>query len=307
MIRFRSVHSGMLAVILSLSIMMAALVVPVTPGGSFDITARIFATYFPKYLPKPTNVIVVNMPGGSWNIGIREVYRAKPDGYTMGIFIITGNVATQIGGKADYDLQKILWVGNIAEANPIAVVSSKSKYKNYQELKAAPKIKAAVVGVGSDTDTIICADRLGLKITQVSYNGAGEAILSMVRGETDYGQYPFFPLKTSIIDTKELTPLWVYGSKRLEQLPDVPTIKEMGFEDLLSVAPQYRAIGLPPGVPAPVLKILRDAFGKTVNDREFIQKMKDARMWGTPSPAEEVPKIVKMAFDQFNKYKDIIK
>ena len=283
------------------------LIVPVSPGGSFDITSRLFGAYFPKYLPKPTSVVIVNKPGGAWNIGIREVYKAKPDGYTMGIFHITGNVATQIEGKADYSMEKIVWIGKVSEANPIAVVPTKGKYKTYQELKAAPRIKAAVVGVGSDTDTLICGHKLGLKITQISYNGATEAILSLIRGETDWAQYPYTPLKTSLVDTKELMAVWVYSAKRMEQLPDVPTIKEMGFEDLLDVVVQYRAFGLPPGVPEPIVKIMREAFNKTIADPEFIQKMKDARLWGDPGPADTLPKIVKSAMEQFYKYQEFLK
>jgi tripartite-type tricarboxylate transporter receptor subunit TctC len=281
------------------------LVVPVAPGGAFDVTSRIFATYFPKYLPKPTTVVVVNMPGGSWSVGIREVYKAKPDGYTMGIFHPTANVANQITGKADFDLEKISWLGSLSESNPISVVPTKSKYKTFQDLKAAAKIKAAVVGVGIDTDTLICAKTFGFNITQIPYNGSTEAILSMVRGETDWSQFPYAALKTSIQDSKELTPLWVYAARRLPQLPDVPTIKEMGYESLLSIVTQYRPIGLPPGVPPDTLKVLRDAFEKTLKDPDFIQKLRSANLAGNTASAEEVQKIVKEAIVQFTKFKEL--
>ena len=82
-------------------------VVPVSPGGGFDTATRMIVPYLKKYLPGQPNVIVKNAPGGEWNIGIGKIYRAKPDGHTIGILNLPGNAVNQVLGTAKFDLRKI--------------------------------------------------------------------------------------------------------------------------------------------------------------------------------------------------------
>ena len=86
-------------------------IIPVTPGGGFDTASRMLIPYLKKYLPGNPNIIVRNIPGGEWSIGINKMYRARPDGHTVCILNLPGNAVGQVLGTAKYDLNKIKWIG----------------------------------------------------------------------------------------------------------------------------------------------------------------------------------------------------
>lgn len=283
-------------------------VVPVSPGGGFDTFARMFVPYLQKYLPNPVNIIVENVPGGEWNIGINKIYRANPDGYTIGIFNMPANAVNQVLGTADFDLNKITWLGNISEVTYVTALSTKCKYKTLEELQKAPEVTAGVVGLSSTAGlgTIIAAQRMGIKMKPIPHDGSTEAILAAIRGDVDWAQYPYSTLKKSIVDSHDLNPVWVYARERLKDLPDVPTIVELGYEDLLDIVTMYRPVGATPGIPEEAARVLRDAFQKAVNDPEFQQKMIEADEPAKPMNAEETAAMVSRAIEQVAKYKDLI-
>ncbi len=88
-------------------------IVPTSPGGGFDTFSRMVIPYLRKYLPHPVNIVVKNIPGGDWNIGITKMYRSKPDGYTIGLINLPGNAINQMLGTAKYDLTKITCLANL--------------------------------------------------------------------------------------------------------------------------------------------------------------------------------------------------
>ena len=117
----------------------------------------------------------------------------------------------------------------------------------------------------SSTDalgTMVASKRIGLKMRFIPHDGSQLSILSAVRGDIDWVQYPFSTLKSSLVDSKELVPLMVYSEKRLKLLPDVPTVAELGYADLVDVVKQFRPVGGPPGLPDDIIQIWRDAFWK---------------------------------------------
>ena len=104
-------------------------VIPTSPGGGFDTFSRILAPYLRKYLPGDPKIIIKNAPGGEWNIGISKMYRAKPDGRTIGVLNMPANAVNQLLGKAKYDLRKITWLGNVSRVTYVTALSRKSKYR----------------------------------------------------------------------------------------------------------------------------------------------------------------------------------
>jgi len=165
-------------------------IVPVAPGGGFDTFTRLIVPYLEKYLPGNPNIVVKNIPGGDWNIGISKMYKAKPDGYTVCVLNIPGNAISQVLGTATYDLRKINWLGNIDEVTTVTALSKKWKGKTIEDLKKTPEIIAGTVGLSS-TDALgsmVASQRIGLKMRFIPHDGSQLSILSAVRGDVDWVQ-----------------------------------------------------------------------------------------------------------------------
>ncbi len=279
-------------------------IVPMSPGGGYDTYSRLLAQYMPKYLPKQVNIIVKNVTGGDNKVGIGEINRSKPDGYTLGIFSIPGNVVNQLLG-ADYDLNKMTWLGNITDTNYAGGLSQKSKFKNLKDMQNAPEVKVGLAGTASTT-CVLAFQEMGIKAKYINHNGSTDAIMAAVRGDVDYVQFPYSTMKKFIVDSKELNPMVVYAPERIKGAADIPTIKELGYEKLLDVVQLQYLVGGPPGIPADVAKILRDAFQKTMKDPEFLKKMEDAGQVAHPSDDKGAAKIITDNLEMFSKSKDLL-
>lgn len=255
-------------------------VVPYSPGGGFDTTARTLAPFLEKYLPEGTTVTVRNVPGGNGSIGINEVMSAKPPGQAIGMFNIPGFWVAPIVGEADYDLNEVEWLGLAAHTTYVAAASRQSGIASLEDLRSASRIDLGVAGL---TDTAsagaqIALDGLGLsdRVKVTPHDGSSEALLSAVRGDMDFVQFPIAPLSDYVVDSNELTPLWVYAEERLPQLPDTPTFEEVGGDPaLLEVISLYRAVGTAPGTSPEVLRILRDAMANAMADEELLNQMRE--------------------------------
>lgn len=283
-------------------------IVPVSAGGSFDAYSRLLVPYMQKYLPNKVNIIVKNVPGGDWNIGINEINRANPDGYTIGIFNLPGNVVNQLTG-AEYDLTKMTWIGRLNEAVYVGALSPKSKLKSLEDMKKAGEVKVGVVSLKSTAGlgALITLKEMGINGKFVTHKGSSEATLSGVRGDVDYVQFPYQDVKKFAVDSKDLIPVVVFNAERLKAFPNVPTIRELGYENLLGIVKLSYVVGGPPGMPEDVAKMLRDAFNQAVKDPEFIQKMEKAGDAAVVTGShEEAAELVSKSLNNFAKYKDLV-
>lgn len=283
-------------------------VVPVTPGGGFDTYSRILAQFWPKHLPNKVNVIVKNVSGGEWNIGIGEINRAKPDGYTVGIFNVPGNVINQIMGT-DYDLTKMTWIGKISNVVYIGAASPKSGIKTFDDLvKSKKKLKVGVVGLSSSAGlgSLLAFEQLGLKADYITHPGSSEALMAAVRGDVDYVQYPYPTMKKFVVDSNDLIPIVTFDSERYGELKDVPSIAEKGYPKMLDVVKMDYLVGGTPGIPDDVAKILRDSFQETMKDPEFVAAMEKAKQPVIAGTAEDAANSIKSGLETFAKYKDLV-
>lgn len=284
-------------------------IIPVSPGGGFDTNARILAPYLKKYLPGNPNVVAKNVPGGEWRLGIMEMLKSTPDGSTISIFNLPGNVLGQVTNSAEYDLNKVAWIGRITDTVYVAALSPKSKIHTLDDMKKASQVKASVVGLTSSSALamMFSAQEMGFKINMINYDGSSEAIMAAVRGDVDMVIYPFPSLQKFLVDSKDLTPFVVFSDARIKQLPDTQTIVEMGYPNLLTLVALDYDIGTVPGTPEPILKIWRDAFNQAVADADF-QKMMTDQLKRSPVPlnAEKTAKSVSDSLTLYGKYRDLV-
>ncbi len=284
-------------------------IIPVSPGGGFDTNARILAPYLKKYLPGQPNVVVKNVPGGEWRLGIMEMYKAQPDGHTIAIFNVPGNLLGQITGQSEYDLNKVAWIGRITDTNYVATLAPKSPYKTLDDLRKAPQVKSGVVGLTSSSAlaVIFAAEEIGFKVKLINFDGSTDALLATVRGDVDLAIFPFPSVQKFVVGSTDLTPLMVFNKTRLKELPNTPTVADLGFEKLLSVVALDYMVGTVPGTPEPIVKIWREAFDKAMKDAEF-QKMMSDQLKSAPNPlgGDDTAARVKDALTVYTKYKDLV-
>lgn len=284
-------------------------IVPVSPGGGFDTYARMLAPYLKKYLPGQPNVIVKNVPGGEWRVGIMEMYKATPDGHTISIFNMPGNLMGPITGRAEYDLTKIAWIGRITDTVYVVTASPKSGIKTLDDMKKKGEIKAGVVGLtsGSAIATILAGSEMGFKSKLINFDGSTEALLAAVRGDVDIAVFPFPSVQKYTVGSTDLTPVMVFTKDRLKELPNTPTAAELGFEKLLAVVSLDYMVGATPGTPDAIVKIWRETFDKANQDPEFADALtKQIKMKPGMLTGEQTAKRVLETIDVYSKYKDLL-
>lgn len=278
-------------------------IVPVSAGGSYDSISRVAAEYFRKYLPKNVPIVVKNMPGGDWAVGLGELIKSKPDGHTLSVFNVPANAINQIKGAAPYDLKKVEWIGRITSYPLVGLVKKDSKIKSIDDFKKATNLKAGTVGLTSGTGISIIAtlEELGVKNAKIiPHNGSSEAMTALLRGDIDY--YPVsLGSSYDFIKKGDVTPLFVFADERLSLLPDVPTIKELGYPQLIIASNPHTSIGLPAGTPKEIVDIWRDAFAKVIKDKDFEKKLLDMKTPLMAGDAQAEKKFVEEGFQTMEK------
>jgi tripartite-type tricarboxylate transporter receptor subunit TctC len=249
-------------------------------GGGYDTYGRLIARFMQKYLPG-SRMIVRNVPGAGHIIGANTIYTSRADGLTIGMFN-TGLIYNQLMGLPGikFDLTKFSWIGKASDEIRVMVVSTKSGYKSIDDvLKAKGPVKFAAAGVGSAAylDTRILDFVLPIEIQTVTGFDGSEGELSMMRGEV--------VAETGIASSfdqfvKNKNGFYALAMSRLahEVLPGVPLasdyVKDEQGKRLLALLEALSDLGRltagPPGIPADVLKVLRDAHEKAVKDPELI-------------------------------------
>ncbi|MCL6633388.1 MAG: tripartite tricarboxylate transporter substrate binding protein [Alicyclobacillus herbarius] len=284
-------------------------IVPYAPGGDFDTTARLLAPYLTKYLPHHPSVIVKNVPGGNSVIGDMQVINAQPDGYTIGYFTLPGIALGPLIGQGNYDLTKVSWVGQVFAMPYVAAASKHSGLNSLRDVQKASHLKVGTTGITTTAGLIsfISLKSLGVKnSTTVPSGGSSQSVLAASQGTVDLVQFPYPALRQEM-SAGLLKPLWVNASQRLPQLPNVPTIAQLGHPELAAIARLAGVVGTTPGVPQENLTVLRSALKKAVHDPEFISKMKAANESTQYLDGQDTLKEVRTDIQLMKKYAPEIK
>ncbi len=267
------------------------------------------APYFSKYLPGKPNVVIKNVPGGEWRVGIMEMYKSTPDGATISIFNIPGNAMGPITGTAEYDLTKVNWIGRITDTVYVATAYPKGGIKTLDDMKKKGEIKVSVVGLtsGSALATILAAQEMGFKVKLINYDGSTEALLAAVRGDVDMAVFPFPSVQKMVVGSTDLFPVMVFAKDRLKELPDTPSMTDLNYQSLLPVVGLDYMVGLPPGTPAGIVKIWRDTFDQATKDPEFATMLTNQiKMTPGTLNGDQTTQRIKDTLTVYSKYKDLL-
>ena len=257
-------------------------IVPYAPGGATDIVARIVGDAFQKVTGQP--FVVLNKPGAFGMLAIDEMVKAAPDGYTVMIGNVSTNAITPIiyANKMSFDYAKsVVAVTNLIDVPAFLLVTTANDFpvKSFAEFVAYAKqnpgkVSYGTVGVGSypHYDMAYLAKRAGdLDLVALpNKNGAAGVIQDMLRGDV---QAAFLNSASSAgqIQAGKFRPLAVVNQSRLKDYPDIPTMKEVGYPDVGTVA--WNGLFAPAATPKPVLEALFAAVNKTLSSPEAIEKL----------------------------------
>ena len=280
------------------------------PGGGFDAYARAIGRVMPKYLPKKVDIIVRNMTGAGGRRGVSYVYRAKPDGYTIGYINLPGNLASQLVMPVEYDTHEFTYIGQHSDVIYVMSVPVDGEFKTIEDMqKATRPIKLSSEGAGSTgyIASIIFPTGMGMKPEIVTgYKSAAEDIIAALRGDVDAVIEGSISTHMPYIKSGDLIPLVVFRPDRDPRLPDVPSCVELGFNGGMSALAAHRIVVAPPDTPKEVADILEEALRLAVADKEVQAWSKEAERPLHWLSAEDSKAMIKPLGDLLGQYKHLL-
>lgn len=243
-------------------------VVPFAAGGPTDIMGRVLFQKMTESLGK--SFFIENVGGAGGNIGMGQVARSAPDGYTMLFASSTYVVNPSLYSSVPYDAFKdFIPISNVGESTHIFFVHPSLEVKSMKELidliKSSPG-KYSYASAGSGTVPHLAFELLkltfGLDISHVPHRGAGPAVQSVVSGHVPIGCTTLPPV-SELMKAGQLRGLAVTGSKRFPTAPDVPTMSELGYSGQESST--WQGAFVPAGTPKAVVDTLHAEITKVVN------------------------------------------
>jgi tripartite-type tricarboxylate transporter receptor subunit TctC len=245
-------------------------VVPFTPGGITDSGARVIAKALSERIGQP--VVVENRPGAGGVVGTEYVAKSKPDGYIM-VYGTAGTIATNpaLYKNLSFDTRKdLIAVHGMAVSPPVIVINPQKSYKTLAELidyarKNPEKINYASAGAGTTTHLSgeLFQQVTGVKLTHVPYKGSIPAMTDVIAGVADMMfDYPVTVMPQEA--SGKLKAIATLMPKRLEVMPNVPTIGELGYPD--AEINSWSGIFVARDTPAEIVAKLGAEFGQALRD-----------------------------------------
>ncbi len=271
-------------------------VVPFPAGGIVDILARAVTEKIATNWGSP--IIIDAKPGAGALIGTEAVASAAPDGYTFLVATITGSVGPLINPQFKYDLRKdFVAVGMFATAPNIAVVPPSLAASTMAELvdmakKNPGKLNYAHSGAGSTNHLPVEFLKVsrGLNIVPVAYKGQPPAITDVLGGQVQL--FIGAPaLLVPHVKAGKLKAIAVTSTKRLDDVPTVPTLTEGGFGDVLGGSGWFGFVA-PVGTPPAIVKRFNDEINTALKSPEVIERLRKAYAFAEGGTPEEFSKFL---------------
>ena len=267
------------------------LVVPFPPGGVADTVARPVAEALGRELKQ--TVVVENRVGAGGATGMGSVARAAPDGYTLLMALSSISILPEadliLGRKPAYALNQLRPIARFTADPTVLVVRADAPWKTRAEFVADLKAQPARYNYGSSGNygtmhvpMEMLKAAAGFRMTHIPYTGAGPAVLALLGGQVDaISSGPASVLQH--IKAGKLRALAHWGDKPLSALPDLPSLKQAGFEASFA---QWSALFVPAGTPEDVVTRLRAAAAKAARDPQVVQTIQRA---GSPLEYQDAP------------------
>jgi tripartite-type tricarboxylate transporter receptor subunit TctC len=248
------------------------MIVPWAAGGDTDNIFRPLAPELQKHLGQP--VVIANVGGASGTVGAREARGAPPDGYTL--YAVHDYIhLTFYAGVSDVKYSDFEPICMVSATPSVLTASAKTPWKSWQELLDDAKKRPGQITVGAtlaSTSHIFPAlieKAAGIKFKYVSYDGLAPRMNALLGGHVDLTDSNL--TQKGKVDAGLLRFLAIASEKREPEIPDVPTLKELGLNVVYEVV---RGLLVPKGTPEPVRAKLEEACAKATKEPGFAQAMK---------------------------------
>jgi tripartite-type tricarboxylate transporter receptor subunit TctC len=282
------------------------LVVGFAPSGGNDIVARLIAQWLSERLGQ--QFIVENRPGASSNIGTETVVNAPPDGYSLLLVSAANAINASMFEKLNFNfiadigaVAGMISVPSVILLHPSVQVKTVPEFIAYAKQNTGP---LSMASGGTATTTHLAGELLkmmaDIDMTHVPYRGTGPAITDLLGGQVQV-MFGSAPSSVQYIKNGQLRGLAVTSARRLETLPDVPTVGETvpGYE-----ASQWYGIGVPKATPAPIVDLLNKEINAFLADPKMKSKL--VELGGTELPGSP-GQFAKMIADETEKWSKVVK
>lgn len=254
------------------------IVVPFPPGGIADLSARPLAAVLERILKQP--IVITNKAGAAGAVGMQSASIAKPDGYTLMVALVSISTIPEVdrlfGRTPAYTRDQFVGIARLNADPPLLVVGANAPWKTLGELIEDAKRRPGEIvfsssGIygASHVPMEMFTHAAGIRLRHLPTTGGAPAMTAVLGGHAAMWASP--PgLAVPHLHAGKIRALATWGAERLAAFPDVPTMRELGYD-----VEYYLWAGLfaPRGVPASVVKTLREATRQAVQDSEFRQSM----------------------------------
>ena len=280
------------------------IVVSVPAGGGVDTVTRIFASKLDQRLGQP--FVIENRGGAGGNIGAQTVYNAEPDGYTLLATQpapITSNIA--LYKKLSFDPVALEPVAVMSKFPNVLLVRQEFPAKTVQEFLAYVKAnpgKVTFASQGPGTTSHLTAELFSsltqTKMLHVPYRGTGPALNDLVAGHVDL---IFMELSSAIKlnEANKARILAVATDRRLELLPDIPTLVEIGFPDMISDT--WNAISAPPKTPAAIIGKLNQTINDIISHDETKARFRELNIIAAGGSPEDMARLKRQETERWSR------
>jgi tripartite-type tricarboxylate transporter receptor subunit TctC len=282
-------------------------IIPKAPGGGFDSLVRLISPPFERALPHKVAVVPDNIPAGGGGKGVSQLYRSKPDGYTLGAVDIPGTFILQARqGGGSFDLQKMVWLCSLGRPEYMCLaVGQNSAIKTFAELKKlAEKRTLKFTSSGPEgtayAATLVGTALLGLKAQLITgYKGSTDFVVGAIRGDGDAVIAPV----SSVRPLQRANSMRVLASFELHStFAGVPDATTLGQPDLTKILLE-RMVAAPPGLPVDIKSIIASALSKALSDPKTVSLAKKLDIELAPNTPDEATGRIRQSGDFFNKWK----
>lgn len=216
------------------------LIVPSGPGSSPDIFGRLLGDALSKKTGQ--SFIVENRPGASGNIGVDQVTKSAPDGYTLGVVYPAPMTTNTLMMKMPYDpLKNLTLITNAVLQTTVLATSNSMGAKNLSEFTSLLRSNPGKYNTGSlGTNSLgrlaaeVLVKKVGTKTTNIPYASGAQTMIAMVQGDVQFAIQPAAAV-VPYYDSGKVKILAVTSDKRSQLLPDIPTLTEFGIADVEAV------------------------------------------------------------------------
>ena len=285
------------------------MVVPFPPGGLADLVARPVAEAMSRDLGQP--VVIENKAGAGGGIGMALAARSKPDGYTVLMALSSLTVLPEadvvLARPAMFALNDLRPIARFTADPTVLAVRADAPWKTVQQFVADAKNRPGAINYGSSGNygtmhvpMEILAQTAGIKLTHIPFNGAGPAVVALLGGQIDaVSSGPVTVLQQ--VKAGKLRVLAHWGNGALGALPDVPSLKDAGFNAEYA---QWSGLFIPKDTPEPIAQRLRSAARAAAQDARVKEVIFGA---GSPVLYQDSPEFEKYVQADARRMVDVVK